>query len=463
VSHLVIATGPQPPQPGESYSNLGGAALLGGGIAASGFIPFRGGRLWDKYIQGIRTAETAFPGAILRTFRTSEFLSPLESWNRLNVSPSTLSTGGTYSQFLRNVYGSDIGDLSLKRSGAVFGSVFSGGQQVGMGLQITAGTQKGSAIADYYARLSGTQLGQFGSLNDDLLKSKWRESGSKQEYKDWVESLPPHQRRQRLILGAKFREKVRILGKDITLSKEMQKKVAIAETTGKVMRAKAATTAGRLNTLLSKPIEMLPEAWQRAPILRSMAVPPGSATQMLGRYTKKALMAGAAYKGLEYYDYLRATDSPWSVALGGITGAAAGGFIFKRAATRFSTPGMLAGAGIGLYTALSPRFDEGLFHGAASIFTDINVGRAHISEAIGLSASLREQEEVTPGLLSFGTALAFGGIGGMIGGLTSYGGFMQKSIYQKFKGGGNLADILELTREATKTAVGEKFWGSKIG
>jgi hypothetical protein len=81
----VIATGPQPGQRDESPSALAKFGMGGLAVSASGFIPTKSGRLWDKYLSGIRAAETAFPGAVLRTFRISEFLSPLESWSKVSV------------------------------------------------------------------------------------------------------------------------------------------------------------------------------------------------------------------------------------------------------------------------------------------------------------------------------------------------------------------------------------------
>ena len=451
-------------EPGEEVSALAKLGFVAAGVAAGGFIPFKGNRLWDTYLKGIRAVETGFPAAILRTFRISEFLSPLESWSKINVPQNILASGGKYTEYLQTLFGSGVDDIALKRSGSIFGEVTTGGRAVGMGIQITAGSQKGSAVADYFARLSGVELGVHESLNDALLRSQWVQSRSALPYGEWLENLAPHARREKLILGARYREKVRILGKDFALSTKAQRGLAKLETTGQLLRAKAATTAGRLNILLSKPLEVpvIGGALQKIPIIRSMAVKPGSAMQMLGRFTKKALVAGAVWKGLEYYDYLRAKESPWATALGGTAGAIAGGFLFKKLGTRFSAGGMLAGAAIGLYTALSPRFDQGLFHGAATMVTDTNLLRAKASQSLGITESLREQERVTPGLVKPTTALAFGAIGAMGVGFADYGMFMGAAAKERWKSGGQIANVLEALRETRKAGLEKKLAGSKI-
>jgi intein/homing endonuclease len=461
---FITATGPQPEQTGESLSGLAKLGFASAGIAASGFIPTRSGRLWDKYLQGIRVAETAFPAAILRTFRVSEFLSPLGTPQAIGLTAEQMAVGGKYAEFLRETFGSSIDDISMAAGGGVFGEVRAGGKAVGLGIQMRAGTQKGEAIADYYARITGTSLSARQSLNDALLKSEYYASPPGVPYGEWLESMAPSQRTRKLILGAKYRKKVNILGKDIFLSKKVQQRVAKLETTGQVLRAKAASTAGRLNTLLSKPFEFLPERMQQWPIIKTMAVQPGSATQMFSRFVKKAVIAGAAYKGLEYYDYLRYQGSPWAAALGVSGGALAGGTMFKGAGRRFSSLGMAVGAGVGLYTSMAPRFDEGLFYGVASIFTDASLARAKVSRSIGLTESLQRQEAITPGLVSVKTALGFAGVGALSAGLYGYGGLLGSAVKEKFAKKDVLAaDIIENLRKARADKMGKRLWGTKFG
>ena len=123
----IIASGPQSPQPGEEVSALAKLGFVAAGVAAGGFIPFKGNRLWDTYLKGIRAVETGFPAAILRTFRISEFLSPLESWSKINVPQNILASGGKYTEYLQTLFGSGVDDIALKRSGSIFGEVTTGG------------------------------------------------------------------------------------------------------------------------------------------------------------------------------------------------------------------------------------------------------------------------------------------------------------------------------------------------
>lgn len=470
---IITAQGPQPAQGDESASGHIKVAAAVGGIGAAGFIPTKGGRIWDHYLRAIRNTETAFPGAILRTFRVSETLSPFETWNQVGISAEQMAVGGKYAEFLRNRFGPSIQDVTMTRTSAMFGEITSGGKAVGMGLRIKAGTQQGTGIADYFARITGTDMPIKGigggtytaSLNGSLLKAEYLAIRPPVPFGQWVEAMAPHMRTRDLIIGAAYREKVNFLGMDIMLDEKMRRHVARAETFVQLMRARAAATAGRLNILLSKPLEIpvIGSVLNKIPIVRSMAVKPGAALQMAGRYTGKALALGALWKGLEYYDYARSQGGVWSAALGTTGGAAIGAFMFKGPGRRFSPVGLAAGAAIGAYTALSPRFDSGLFHGVASIFTDANLARAQVSEKTGIAESLRRQEAITPGLISVKTALGFAGAGGLMGGIYQYGGLVRAALAKHAKEGGNFADTIEGLREVRAAEFGEKLWGSGIG
>jgi hypothetical protein len=459
----VIATGPQPGQRDESPSALAKFGMGGLAVSASGFIPTKSGRLWDKYLSGIRAAETAFPGAILRTFRISEFLSPLESWSKVSVPSEQFDIAGKYAEFLRHSFGSNISNVTLTRTSGIFGQVISGDEVVGLGLRIKAGTQKGAGIADYFARIGGTNLKLHESLNDALLRAEYNTSRPTLPYQDWLKAMEPSAKQRDLILGVKLRDKIKILGKDIPLSSQAQVRLAKGELLGQLLRAKAATTAGRLNTLLSKPFEYLPASIQKLPLIRTMAIKPGSALQMTGRYIRKGVLAMAAWKGLEYYDYVRSEGGPWATALGTMGGAGIGAFLFKGIGRRFSSVGMAAGAMAGLYTSIAPRFDYGLFHGLASIGTDLNVARAKASETIGLAESLREQERVTPGLISVKTAVGFAGAGALGAGFAQYGGLVSAGIKERLATHGKIADIFEKLRESRAENFGKRIWESRIG
>ncbi len=468
----ITAFGSQPEQPNEGVAaNLGPLAVVGIGgasFAALGFTPWGKERLWDKYLQGIKAVETGSPKAILSTFRVSEFLSPLENWSELSVSAQEMRTGGIYSDFLRTSLRSQIESVEMTRAGSVFGKIKSGDQLIGMGLQIEAGSQRGTALADYYARVAGVQLGAKDSLNDAILRSKWQTGGLPEQgisFHEWLASFEPHERRKRIILGAPIRDRIKILGKEIPLSKAVQEPFAKAEVLSKFLRARAASTAGRLNTLLTNPLEIpvLEKVLSKIPVVRSMAIKPGTNTEILGRYAKKALLATAAWKGIEYADYLRANDSPMAPVVTTVGGALTGAALFKRPGMKFSKGGLLAGAAVGLYTGLAPRFDEGILYGLSSLFTDTKVTASAISEVTGLTESLKEQEEITPGFVSGSTALAFGTIGGLTVGFGDYGHYVAKSLSERAKTKQPLSQILEGLREVRTKEFPAKFQQSLLG
>jgi hypothetical protein len=437
--------------------------LVTGSIGASGFIPTANGRLFDRYVNAIRAVETGFPAAILRTFRTSEFLSPLESWSQIDVSTSALQHG-KYAEFLSSRFGHATG-LSLKRTGSVFGQVTNeAGELLGYGLQIEAGSQKGTAIADYFARVSGVQLTEFQSLNDALLRSQYRIANPGIPYAEWLESLEPQLRRQRLILGSRIRSKINILGKDLQLSKSFAAGLAKTETVFNLLRAKAASTTGRLNTLLSAPLDIpyLGGVLSKIPGLRSLSVRPGTSTQMISRFIGKGLLIGAGWKGLEYLDYLRHEGSPLAPVFSTAAGAGIGSLIARAPGAKFSKAGLLIGGAVGLLAGIAPRFDEGLFYGAATLATDLTLTKAEISESIGLTESLQEQERVTPGLTDISTGMAFAGIGAMAAGFFSYGGLLKESILNR-KSASRFADVIELTRAARKENLLKGVWKSRFG
>jgi intein/homing endonuclease len=469
----VIARGPQVPQPNEGSLDrpgVSGWAKFGLGAAAftaAGFAPINKGRIWDKYLAGVRAIETGFPQAILRTFRISEFLSPLESWSRISFPTAQAIHGGRYTEYLKNVFGPSIQGAEFLRTGAVFGEVYDeAGRPVGAGLQMLAGTQRGNAIADYYARLHGVPLSQLESLNESILRAEHAASGTALNYREWLALRKPEELQRRIILGARYRDKISIFGRDILVGEKAKRWVARAEVTGQLLRAKAASTAGRLNVLLTKPLEVpvIGDVLARMPGLKSLAVKPTTNLGFLAGYAKKAAIAGLAWKGLEYYDYLRSQESTWATALGTAGGAGIGGFFFKGPGRRISPRGAIVGAALGLYTGLAPRFDEGLFHGLASYFTDANVARARASRAIGLTKSLQEQESVTPGLISLKTALGFGGVGALTLGTVEYARFLGLSAKDFMVGSKKpLSEVFDTMRDAQKHRLAETIWESRLG
>jgi hypothetical protein len=460
----VIASGAQPEQSHESIGGLAKFAIGVGAVGASGFIPVGNNRrMWDHYLGGIRAIETGFPAAILRTFRTSETLSPLETWSQINLGQRLIHSQSVYSQYLQRTLGEEVLSATISRGGAgIFGDVRDEtGKVIGIAARIASGTQRGESIADYYARLKGVTLEgtQEFSLREGALRARYFAEDIKIPYEKWVEGLPYAERQPNIPLISRFQEEIDIFGKKVKVGPKMQRAMAEADILSTLARARAATTVGRLNTLLTKPfdIPVVGDILHRIPFIQSLAIKPGPHTSMTSAYIRKGLIAGAVGTGLFYYDYLRSQGGPAPIAAGTLGGAAIGAFVANRSMRPFSTKGGIVGGSLGLFTAISPRFDKGLFHGAMSLVTDLNLFRSKLSTSVGLQESLRRQEEITPGLLSLKTAIGFTAGGGLLGGLAGYGKMMYEAAKIKKATGQPLEEIFETLRH---TWYGEK---GKVG
>lgn len=430
----ILAVGPQPPQPEEKPSALGAVALGAAGVGAAGFLPVGQKRLWDYYLSGIRGVEAGFPAAILRTFRVSEALSPFETWSRFDLSQEVIKSRSIYGQYLRQMLGEETLSATVFRKKGVFGEIVNReGKAIGVAASIASGTQRGETIADYYARLAGVPVDETLSIKEGALRARWQAERVATPYSEWVKKLPFSERQPRIPLIAPYRKEVELFGKKVKLNPTAQRAIARAEVFQRFARAKAATTMGRLNTLLRKPFEVagVGKVLGKIPLISGIGGKPGSAASMMGGYVKKGMIAGGALTALSYYDYLRSQGGPAPLIAGPALGGILGGVLSKRHGRPFSTKGAIAGAATGLLTAVSPRFDEGLFHGALSVATDLNVARAKLSQKLGLQKSVRRQEEVTPGLLSVKTAAGFAGAGALGAGLVGYGKLLQTAVKEK--------------------------------
>ena len=89
--------------PNTDYTGLGVTA----GLFASGFIPFRDGRLWDQYNSFVRGVEEYSPGSVLRTFQLSNFFSQFESsvQRGMFISPQELGNNEVYLDYLNRLIG----------------------------------------------------------------------------------------------------------------------------------------------------------------------------------------------------------------------------------------------------------------------------------------------------------------------------------------------------------------------
>lgn len=469
--------GQQPENPNETSSGSLKAGLIGSAAFASGFIPYKEGRLFDKYVSIARTIETASPSAILRTFRVSETLSTLESYNSLNVPSEILGSKNKYSQYLKTVFGEGIESLTLEHQAFGFGVLKDQtGKEIGEGIQILASTQKGSGVADYYARLYGIDLDLEGiaganrteSLNDILLRAEYKRINPAMPYSEWFGTLSPAEKQKRIILAIKYKDQVTVAGKQIQLSIAQQKALARTEVLANLARAEAAVSAGRLNTLLRAPLEMplIGDLIKKIPFVKSLPVEPGSATKLFKGYIGKGIAIAGAFKGLEYIDYLKSSGQDVKASVySTFGGAALGGFLAKRVGERFSSKGVIAGAALGLAASLMPRFNDGIFYGAASIYSDLQIARAQASETLGVTESLQEHNRIAPGLSSFKTALGFAGVGMMTAGIMDYGVFLGKGTTAavRAKDLSTTWSMFDELRSTRKAKLAETIWESGIG
>lgn len=391
---------PAPPTP---WGRLITTATIGAGIIGTGFAPIGGGkRMWDFGIGLAKGFEELTPGKIGRTFQLSDALSPFSAINKkITLGPEVLTVPKTR-EFIANMLGRSMHEvhelgvfgkgLEFERTGMLFGTLKVQGGAVLSHAVIPATMSKhaGGSLVDWYARMSGVELGTFQSV-----------FGSGQAGTAFI-----------------FTPKVdKVFG--IPLSDVAQVWFSKAHTLGRMGRTYAASQIARLNRLLQTPLEFFPKTDK---VLKYLGLPPltvrpGGPLSMLGRYAAKGVAIGAGIRGIQYLSYLRGqTDNRFVSGLEfGALGGLAGGLLRK---TRF---GALVGAGIGLGLGVAPVFDQGLIPGAGTMVTRVSKGLATISEKTGMTQSAREQEAFMPGITKLQTALGFIGSGFLFGSLASYG------------------------------------------
>ena len=81
------------------------AALVGGGLLASGFLPYKGKRLWDVYNPVIRAVEEYSPGTILRTFQLSNFFSQFQTYAPKFIDPELLRANESLAEYYTKLMG----------------------------------------------------------------------------------------------------------------------------------------------------------------------------------------------------------------------------------------------------------------------------------------------------------------------------------------------------------------------
>ncbi len=459
--HPVWSGGVQP----KEQAKFGAVAAFGGtlaGLGALGFMPVGKKRVWDYYLKAIRTVEEISPARIFRTFQYSEMLSPFGS-NRTFDFPAELFTythkgkvspNKAMRRFISNMLGKPVAELEqlgvfskgieFRRTGWMFGEMAVKGGPVlaSNALPLRVGSHAGGSFVDWYARLTGIQLG----VTEGVTRMS---SGG--------------------MMAVTVPKVDKVLG--IPISEIAQLHLQKARVAGRMARAYMAGQIGRLNRLLAAPADWFPALGNvmKKVGIRSLTIKPGSALQMLGRYTAKGLVIAGAYKGFQYLSYMRSQSDNRMLSGAGfaILGGALGGIL------RHTRRGAMIGAAVGAIVGTAPLFDKGVIEGAATAYTKASMGYASASQATGLTASRREQEEFMPGITQSKTLLGFTMSGMMTGLLAGYGlklaKFKQMGIEGATKFMEGQADAIREHARATKLtrpgALGKTaaFFGKKTG
>jgi len=137
----------------------------------------------------------------------------------------------------------------------------------------------------------------------------------------------------------------------------------------------------------------------------------GTASKMFARYGMRAGAVGAAYLGVEQLDHYRRNFSlPGEIGVSAIFSAGIG-IAAKKAFTSVSAPKSGAIA-IGAFAAqmLMPGFDQGVFPGIATTFTNFDVATTALGEVTFMNSYRRTVEGLMPGFssaeMSVGAGLA---------------------------------------------------------
>lgn len=403
------------PQVTEDKSVLLKAGLVTGGIVGAGFVPIGGGlKIWDKYLRALKHIEELSPARIFRTFQYSEFLSPLGTHKAYGIGPEyfarefILPSGQptkvpieSMREFVARMTGTSTAKhaaayeagFQFRRTGVFFGEVAGpGGVITKAALPMKVGTAVGGSFLDWYARVSGVELGMTkGVLGQDL-------GGT-------------------LFVTAPKVD--RFLG--IPLTEHAAVRLQKARVMGRYMRAYWAGQIGRLNRLLQTTVDLpvvgkyLTKLGEKLNI--RLTVGAGTATQMLGRYAAKGLMVAGAYKAIQGLSHWRskAEGRVLPIAMGAGIGGAALGLMTR------SKGGAVVGAAVGGVIGGAPIFDQGIIEGFATMIKRAHIGYArHVSEPLGFTEAAAEQERFMPGISKLKT---FGGlaVSGLLGGFVTQG------------------------------------------
>lgn len=308
--------------------------LLTGGVAAgifaSGYIPFRQGRMWDKYVGLMRGVEEYSPSGILRTFQASTFFSQFTSQARRGfyVRPDR-----AYANYLATLIGETAeGDVHRRilhegvtlRGGKLF---YGKGEEVALAHATVLISPASTKIGGDPSKWVGGELGTVAG----------KHYGSAYARSAGVELRPQ-------VYGFSSKD-ARLYGDIISESGEQFHRQIIGgqnifQSSARQVGAWGTEWVSRFNRLLEAPFEMQPFSTvfggmqefleKRFGTRIQLAVPYSSGMKMLGNMALKyGPIAGAVALGYQTIDHLlRTSDVLEGSVLGtGIAGTIATGWI----------------------------------------------------------------------------------------------------------------------------------------
>jgi hypothetical protein len=386
------------PQGSFYESSALGFGIGVGALFASGFIPTgKGGRVWDWYTNIARGIEEYSPGAVLRTFQISPFISQFQSTAKVGAAYSAEFLADPanikYLDYLTKLIGPDAGDLAATHSRLVREGVELRGGKLYYG--------RGGLALQYAARITAPKgagmqygLGYAASIGEVLGKANLPIS----EGDELVEQ----------IIGGRTR----------------------AQFAARQIAGWGTTFVGRFRELLAAPFEIEPfrsvfsyikPAVEKIGGKYGFSVKPGSGTQMLGRLAVKyGVGMGALYMGYQTADYLMRQSTLLDDTL----------------------------------------FGEGLTTGIATVGVRANLALSNIAEVTGLHSYREAQEEIAPGSTSLQKLIGFPLVGFLGAAAAGYGANVFRMAKMQIREGVPLSTVRETAEEVTKGFAGKGLFAS---
>lgn len=376
----------------QALSNTSKFALGLTALGGLGFLPYKNGTIWDKYVQGFRTAEEYSPGGILKTFQLSNIFSPLESVNRqanLFISPELLAGNKVYTDYLTRLIGESSTSSPFTRLLQEGTTLKQGKLFYGQGSDVAL--QYAGAIRASTASRFGEGYARALNVNRDNLHS-------------FFSSIEP---RSGISNPAIAGLPVQIIG---------------GQTRGQAAYRFSAgigtELVERFNRLLDLPIETRPLSDIFGALQKGLQSSFGKKLHFGVNKTGGLRMLGAL--AMKYGPGLTAVTLGYQTLDYSIRNAS----LFNNTA-----------------------FNEGLTSGVATLGVKANLALSRAAESTGLSDYREKQEEVAPGSTSLQKLLAFPIIGATSVGIAGY-GYRVAKILQLQKNGMDVVTASKVAIEA---------------